>query len=205
MNTKRALYIVFFTIFCILLLQTKDVKADSISGFWSYEEYEDGTIGITAYSGLDEDIGIPAQINGKKVVKIASEAFKNNINIKTVEIPSTVTTIGAQAFAGSGLISVTIPETVTTWESDYRFVPSLHFYYDICEVFAECENLKTVVFNSQMVPNGCFSGCVSLETVMLGNRTQYIKEYAFENDKNLLIVGCKRRFVGNRSICICKL
>ena len=85
MNTKRVSQIVSLILFCVLMIQTKEVKADSTSGFWSYEEYEDGTVGITAYSGLDEDIKIPSQIDGKKVVKIAGEAFRNNTNTKRNE------------------------------------------------------------------------------------------------------------------------
>ncbi len=185
MSVKRALQVMPILLLLALLVQTKEVKADNTSGFWSYEVYDDGTVGITAYSGLDEEIAIPSEIEGKIVTKIANNAFRNNENIKGVIIPFTVTTIGSQAFAGSGLVSVTIPETVTTWEEiRYTNLPSgAGEYYEYMNgAFAECKNLQNVIFESATVPSWCFYECESLATVTLGNKTQYIKKHAFENN-----------------------
>ena len=46
----------------------------------------------------DENIVISNKCNGKDVVAICDDAFKNNKNIKSVKIPSTIKTIGKKAF-----------------------------------------------------------------------------------------------------------
>ena len=62
-------------------------------------------------SATDTDIVIPSQYNGLPVIDIDLWAFHNCSSLRSVEIPSSVTTIGAHAFDGcSGLKSVTFGE-----------------------------------------------------------------------------------------------
>ncbi len=82
---------------------------------FAYNELEDGTLEIIGYSGDESDLVIPAEINGKKVTAIASEAFQFCDNLQSVTIPYGVTTIGEDAFYGCLFLeSVTIPESVTS-------------------------------------------------------------------------------------------
>ena len=65
--------------------------------YFAYEDVEGG-ISITGYSiegGLD--VVIPSNINGKQVVSIGNTAFCFN-KLKSVTIPSSVTSIGSSAF-----------------------------------------------------------------------------------------------------------
>ena len=50
------------------------------------------------------------------VTRIGSEAFYDHNEITTIAIPSSVTSLGNQAFRGSGLTSINIPEGVTNIE-----------------------------------------------------------------------------------------
>ena len=62
-------------------------------------------------SATDTDIVIPSQYNGLPVIDIDLWAFHNCSSLRSVEIPSSVTTIGAYAFDGCrGLKSVTFGE-----------------------------------------------------------------------------------------------
>lgn len=89
----------------------------------------DGGIEIIRYNGNDENLVIPENIDGKKVVSILN-AFNNNADIKTLTLPNGLQKIGNNAFLGcSNLECVSIPDTVTT--IGYR-------------AFADCENLKSV-------------------------------------------------------------
>lgn len=90
---------------------------------------DDGVV-ITRYVGEDEEIIIPAVIDGSPVTEIGERAFEGNPDIVSVEIPSGVTKIGYHAFtADRGLETVTIASTVTEIEEG---------------VFHECESLSAI-------------------------------------------------------------
>ena len=79
---------------------------------------EDGTAEINGHTGEATDIVIPSEIDGHKVTSIGTSAFKNSKLISVV-IPDSVTSIGSEAFAGSAsLTSVTIPASVTEIAED---------------------------------------------------------------------------------------
>jgi len=71
---------------------------------------------ITAYSGFDTDITIPASISGRAVTAIGDQAFQN-AELTSVVIPQGVTRIGENAFEENKLTSVTIPNSVKTIEN----------------------------------------------------------------------------------------
>ena len=54
-----------------------------------------------------------SQINNQDVVAIGDAAFLNASQLTAVEIPTTVTSIGANAFKGTGLTEITLPESVS--------------------------------------------------------------------------------------------
>ena len=72
------------------------------------------TVAITGYSiegGLD--VVIPSNINGKKIVAIGNDAFRN-LGLTNIVIPNSITNIGNSAFRENYLTSVTIPDSVTS-------------------------------------------------------------------------------------------
>ena len=72
------------------------------------------TLIITGYNADGgTDVVIPSNINGKKVVEIASNAFQNK-QLTSVIIPNSVTSIGDSAFWENQLTSITIPSSVTS-------------------------------------------------------------------------------------------
>lgn len=109
---------------------------------FEYVDYEGG-IAITGYNGEGGTVTIPAEIDGKKVVAtkstsgadtinalggrnditklilsegievIDSSSFRLMTNLKEVVLPSTLKIIEFEAFAFSGITSITIPESVT--------------------------------------------------------------------------------------------
>lgn len=74
---------------------------------------EPGGAAITGYTGKDPEITIPPVIQGRPVIAIGREAFKDNVMLTRVVLPASVHTIGPVAFAGcSSLESITLPASL---------------------------------------------------------------------------------------------
>ena len=82
--------------------ETPDEKAESDSIKWDYTVLEDGTISLYGYETdqIPEVMEVPSTVDGKTVTEIDS-LFLNEENIKKVILPSTINSIGPNAFRGS--------------------------------------------------------------------------------------------------------
>lgn len=73
----------------------------------------DGTVTITGYAGAATEDTVPAEIDGKTVTAIGDNAFAGSI-LSSVTLPDTLTTIGAGAFQGTNLTWIKVPGSVTS-------------------------------------------------------------------------------------------
>lgn len=92
---KRVFSIILTLLFIISASLT--VCAEYIHGFFRYT-VEDESVTITAYRGNEENVTVPAMIGGNPVNVIASGAFADNKNVKTVHLPDTIMTVENGAF-----------------------------------------------------------------------------------------------------------
>ena len=174
---KTRLFLLFaLTVLSILLClslsacDSKDAGITDDGLIWV--KGEDG-VHITGYSGIAEDLVIPASIQNTPVVAIDNSTFQNNGMLKTITIPDFVTTIGDLAFCGcDGLISVTIPNNVTT-------IGDSAFY--------GCDGLTSIVIPNSVtsISSSVFHNCKGLTSVTLGNSVTTIGNSAFDNCSNL--------------------
>ncbi len=108
-----------------------------------------GASGGFFYKSAVEKITLP-----EGLIEIPVAAFNGANNLKEVNIPSTVTTIGINAFAYTGLIELTVPATVK------------NIGYG---AFRGMENLTSVTIkgDSVFIPGYAFRSCPKLESIDL--------------------------------------
>ncbi|MBQ5331683.1 MAG: hypothetical protein J6K92_00255, partial [Oscillospiraceae bacterium] len=70
-------------------------------GDFTYSVYKDGNISLNNYSGKEENIVLPSEIDGKPVVSIGEACFYFVTTVKTVEIPESIKYIERYAFRGA--------------------------------------------------------------------------------------------------------
>ena len=97
---------------------------------------------------------------------IGDYAFANNRSLKSVKLPSTLSSIGAYAFMGNASLK-------NFDVSDCGIVKYGPY------VFMNCRSIETVTMNTNVIPAGAFYNCTRLETVNIGSTVSYIGEYAF--------------------------
>ena len=126
-----------------------------------YDVSADGAYAeVICYTGKSKHIKISDTYNNLPVRNIYKEAFKN-AEIITVTIPDSVTSIGDQAFSGCrSLTSITIPDSVTSI-GDF--------------VFSCCSALTSVIIPDSVSSMGydVFCNCEKLQYNVYGN-TKYL-------------------------------
>jgi hypothetical protein len=115
--------------------------------------FDENSGSITKYSGIYTDVFIPSEINGVKVK-----------------------TIGTQAYRGSSLISITIPDSVTNIE---------------CDAFDFCSNLKSITIPDSVTSIGknAFWGCDSLVFNVKSETTKKLLMDSGVNENQILLNG----------------
>ncbi|MBQ7455970.1 MAG: leucine-rich repeat protein, partial [Clostridia bacterium] len=75
-------------------------------------EFDAATGTVTAYTGTDAVVEIPAEIDGAAVRAIGAEAFADNWDVRYVGLPEGLETIGGNAFKYCGAVYVKLPSTL---------------------------------------------------------------------------------------------
>ena len=129
---------------------------------------EGKTFLITKYINNDIlDVVIPSDINGKKVVAIGNDAFRN-LGLTNIVIPNSITNIGISAFRQNKLTSVTIPDSVTSI-GDYAF---------------KNNQLTSVTIPDSVTSIGVYAFKDNqLTSVTIPNSVTSIGDYAFEKNQ----------------------
>ena len=136
------------------------------SGDYTYT-VSNGEATITAYSGTETDVVIPAELDGYPVKTIATQAFRYNKTIVSIYISDNVTTIESYAFRDcTALQSVRLPETLT----------KLNTY-----TFYGCKVLDNLIIPESVtsIENYAIGNCAAMKTCTIMGANTEVKSNAF--------------------------
>ena len=150
--------------------ETEEPSAVYSEELFTYEMDDiTGTITITGYTGSDVSITIPSQLESMPeytVTAIKKDAFKGS-TLQSVTIPDSVTAIGANAFNGCrSLTEVKLPSGLTALESG---------------IFYDCTTLQSIDIPSgvESIGTNAFNNCKALTEVDLPSGLTKIYGNAF--------------------------
>lgn len=169
---KRTFLLLVCTVCALLPTSAQKVISAKVAGV-IYEALSDSTAKVTGWEHKSTNLSIPStlKLKGKirKVVAIAPRAFAKDDqgSITDIVLPKYLVEIGEDAFRGSYIASVEMPNTVKRL--------GVH-------AFADCKNLKNVTLSSSLtlIPMGAFSGCEALEELQVPASVKKIADLAFE-------------------------
>ena len=154
-----------------------------------------------------EEIVIPEEYNGARVMRIAEDGFKNAENLKKISIPDTVTSIGARAFEDCRMLSsvdisrniavvgedafkgcpiktASAPSSVLSSlpKSSVEEVNIVGNFIIYEESMKDFEVLSTVTIpDGAVVFEGAFDNCLSLTNVQISKNVKDVEVGAFKN------------------------
>lgn len=145
---------------------------------------------VTRFIGFDaENIEIPAEIDGKKIIAIGDGIFKEDKKLKNVKISEGIKNIGDEAFFEcTRAVSIILPdslETVGERAFSKTSIDDIYFGKGIKSIGAyvckECFRLRRVVFSDHIaeIPEMAFRHCRNLENVVLPKGIRTIGKNAF--------------------------
>lgn len=169
---KRTFLLLVCTVCALLPTSAQKVISAKVAGV-VYEALSDSTAKVTGWEHKSTNLSIPStlKLKGKirKVVAIAPRAFAKDEQgaITDIVLPKYLVEIGEDAFRGSDIASVEMPNTVKRL--------GVH-------AFADCKNLKNVTLSSSLtlIPMGAFSGCEALEELQVPASVKKVADLAFE-------------------------
>ena len=138
------------------------------------------------------------------VTAIGNNVFNGCVSLEQVTIPDNITFIGAYAFSGcnklnnaklsknlvkigdgafygcSALTGIEIPKSLSQ-------VTDVEYYFSKRGVFRDCENLKSVIFETgtTKIAGYLFANCPGLETIIIPEGVDTIGDFAFYDCNNL--------------------
>lgn len=177
-----------------------------------YTELPNGKIEINSCVHFGQFINIPCSIDRKEVVGIKSKiafkgVFDNGSTVESIQLPTTLKYIGYAAFADCcNMRIVNIPGSVSSI-GKYAFVNCKNmehiqlpfFLKNISKTaFWACEKLTSVSIppGVKRIGRGAFGNCFKLDNIVLPESLTYISDYVFFSCKNLKSIILPRNLIG---------
>ncbi len=140
---------------------------------FEYSLDEDNNATITKYYGNVAAISVPETLDGYTVIAIGNDAFKGRAELRSVVIPSTITTINGGAFYGcSNLSTLTFQDGLTAIKE---------------RAFERCVSLTILDLPDSLtsIDGGAFAWCSNLSNVKLSKGLVRLDASTFYNCDNI--------------------
>lgn len=138
----------------------------AVSSEFRYYVVNGGAV-ITGYRGSASDVVVPAELGGCPVRRIDDAVFLFNYDLRSIELPDTLRSIGSDAFGNAyHLRSIRFPEGFLTIEDN---------------AFWSCFALESVELPSTLRSIGecAFEMCWSLTSISIPDGVTELKDYTF--------------------------
>lgn len=125
---------------------------------------------LIKYLGNAKHIRIPKNL---KIKIIGENAFKGCLNLRSINIPDTVTEIGVSAFQDCLFLeSITIPDSITKID---------------CYAFRNCQRLRSTVIleNVKEINHGAFMDCKEVKSITIPSSVKKISDWTFSGCQDL--------------------
>lgn len=205
---KRFLSIILAIVSAFLLF-TFTSCADN--GNFEVENQSDGTVYVTAIKNKESKVTIPAEIGGKTVSGIGTDAFRADKTVTEVVLPDSVKYIGVSAFQeASNLTKINLGKVKTIKKNAFRQTKLLSA--DISSVtkleeyaFASSRLTSIVIPNTlTKIEKSTFSSCTALFSVQLPESVKKIGENAFNGCNALAQIDLSKvEYFETRSFMSC--
>lgn len=203
-RSKRLTFLVIALCLCFMVvIACYAFTRTCYCGDFAYKRRLDGTIIITKYTGRDETLEIPNEIDGRSVTALGDYAFEGCKNLQSVSIGATVDIMGVNPFlACSNLESIELsPEQTHFAIMDGALVntDTMKLISYPCglkqETYVIPQRIRSIgqesfwycaYLSEVTVPDGvmdiepaAFIGCTRLETANIGRNVISIEDNAF--------------------------
>ncbi|MBR6614149.1 MAG: leucine-rich repeat protein [Clostridia bacterium] len=159
--------------------------------FWSYEVVSGTNIKLSGMKTTPVKwLHLPEKIGSYTVTAIKSGLFKEK-DLTIVTMPSTITSIESEAFAGSTVREIKAgASTLTLGSKAFSKATNLEKINSFVkltgeDVFEECYSLTYVKLSTEniSIPGGTFYLCTNLESITIPTAVTTIGDYAFTNTR----------------------
>ena len=169
---------------CLMMLPCGIAMAEEAepltSGDYRYTLNNDGSATITKYFGEDEELTVPAELDGHPVTAIGDEAFLGCDSLTSITIPDSIFSIGANPFRFcTQLTRINVsPDhpTLATIDGVLFEKPTRTLICYACAFTAES---YTVPQGIQAIGDFAFAFCASLTSITLPDSLTSIGDWAF--------------------------
>lgn len=158
------------------------------ASFFETEAYEDG-VKIVGYTGEENIVVIPEEIDGKTVLALGETSFAES-EVRAVKVPDCVKAIEKGAFASCEKLStLALPFVGDGGENAYfGYIFGASSYEEHALKVPASLDMVLLGDAVKRIEENAFAGCKAISCVVFGDSVEYIGEFAFYECKDLVYI-----------------